>query len=219
VTKLEFNERDHSYTLDGKPVPSVTQILDAVVPKPFQAAMYYGYRLARQGIDPEEKRNASALLGTEVHLAFAALAAGEKVEPFDYPDEAAGFISGLEQFVDQHGPEFLASERKTYSIKHQYAGTLDAYVRFTRGKYAGRTSRLDLKTGRYYPDSHGPQLEAYELAEVERGKDPSDFRAVLKVTPTGRCRLIESTDTAEDWLVLKRHYDSVIARAARTGKK
>jgi hypothetical protein len=216
MAELHFDEETHSYTLDGKPVPSVTQILDAVVPKPFQAAMYYGYRLARQGIDPEEKRNASAQLGTQVHLAFADLAAGEDVDPFDYPDEAAGFIGGLRKFIDTHGPEFLDSERKTYSVKHQYAGTLDAHVRFTRGKYKGRTARIDLKTGRYYPDSHNPQLEAYELAEVEQGQDPTDFRAVLKVTPGGTHKLIVSTDTADDWLVLKAHFDSIQRRSDRT---
>jgi hypothetical protein len=218
MAELHFDPETHSYTLDGTPVPSVTQILDAVVPKPFKSAMYYGYRLARQGLDPEEKRIASAGLGTQVHLAFAALAAGEDVDPFDYPDEAAGFIRGLWVFIDSHGVEFLDSERKTFSVHHQYAGTLDAHVRFTKGKFKGRTARIDLKTGRYYPDSHNPQLEAYELAEIERGQDPTDFRAVLKVTPTGRYRLIESTDTAEDWLVLKRHYDSIIARAARKTK-
>jgi hypothetical protein len=213
--RLEFDEATHVYRLDGVEVPSVTQVLDAVVPKPFQSAIFYGYRLARQGKHPEDTRTAAANLGTQVHLAFAALAAGDEVDPFDFPDEAAGFIGGLRKFIDTHGPEFLDSERKTFSVHHQYAGTLDAHVRFTKGKFKGRTARIDLKTGRYYPDSHNPQLEAYELAEVERGQDPTDFRAVLKVTPTGRYRLIESTDTAEDWLVLKRHYDSVIARAAR----
>jgi hypothetical protein len=216
VAELHFNEEDHSYTLDGEPVPSVTQILEAVVPKPFKSAMYYGYRLARQGVDPEEKRRSSALLGTQIHLAFADLANGNDVDPFDFGDEAAGFIGGLRKFIDTHGPEFLDSERKTFSVHHQYAGTLDAYVRFTRGKYKGLSARLDLKTGRYYPDSHNPQLEAYELAELERGHDPSDFRAILKVTPTGRYRLIESSDTAEDWLVLKRHFDSVMRRQERT---
>jgi hypothetical protein len=215
MAELHFDAESHSYTLDGKPVPSVTQILDAVVPKPFEKAMWFGYRLARQGLDPGVRRYEAAQLGTQVHLAFAAFAAGEDVDPFDYPEQAEGFIGGLRKFIDTHGPEFLDSERKTFSVKHSYAGTLDAHVRFTRGKYRGRAGRLDLKTGRVYPDSHFPQLEAYELAEVERDRDASDFRAVLKVTPGGTYKLIVSTDTAEDWLVLKRHYDSVIARAAR----
>jgi hypothetical protein len=216
--ELEFNAEDHSYKLDGKPVPSVTEIINAVVPKPFERAMWYGWRLAKQGLDPEDKRTAAAELGTQVHLAFARLAAGEEVDDFDYPDEAAGFIKACRRFIDEHAPEFLASERKTYSETHSYAGTLDAHVKFTKGKLKGRTARIDLKTGRYYPDSHNPQLEAYELAEVERGFEPTDFRAVLKVRPTGTYRVIESTDTAEDFLVLKAHYDSVQRRAARTKK-
>jgi hypothetical protein len=189
-----------------------------VVPKPFERAMWYGWRLAKQGLDPEAKRIEAANLGTQVHLALASLAVGEKVDDFDYPDEAAGFIKACRRFIDDYRPEFLASERKTYSETHSYAGTLDAHVKFTKGKYKGRTARIDLKTGRYYPDSHNPQLEAYELAEVERGFKPTDFRMVLKVTPTGRYRVLESTDTAEDFLVLKAHYDSVINRAQRMKK-
>jgi hypothetical protein len=218
MAKLHFDPESHSYTLNGKPVPSVTQIINAVVPKPFERAMWYGWRLAKQGLDPEDKRTEAANLGTQVHLAFASLAAGEKVDDFDYPDEAAGFIKACRRFIDDHGPEFLASEHKTYSETHSYAGTLDAYVKFTRREYTGRIARLDLKTGRVYPESHFPQLEAYEGAEVERGQDPSDLRAVLKVTPKGSYKIIESTDDFEDFLVLKRHYDSVINRAQRMKK-
>src|SRR5436189_91390 len=114
MAELLFEEETHSYTLNGKPVPSVTQILDAVVPKPFESAMWVGYRLAKQDLHPEDKRTAAANLGTQVHLAFAALASGEEVDPFDYPDQAAGFIDGCRKFIYVHGPEFLASERKTF---------------------------------------------------------------------------------------------------------
>jgi hypothetical protein len=215
MSELHFNADDHTYTLHGKPVPSVTEIINAVVPKLFERAMWYGWRLAKQGLNPEDKRTEAANLGTQVHLAFASLAAGEEVDDFDYPDEAAGFIKACRRFIDDHGPEFLASERKTYSETHSYAGTLDAHVKFTRGEYKERTARLDLKTGRVYPDSHFPQLEAYEGAEVERGQDPSDFRAVLKVTPKGSYKIVESTDDFEDFLVLKAHYDSVQRRSAK----
>jgi hypothetical protein len=215
LTELHFDPESHSYTLNGVALPSVTEIIGAVVPKPFAVAVQYGRRCALQGIDPDAKRDDAAKLGTQIHLAFASLAAGEKVDDFDYPDGAAGFIKGCRRFIDDHGPEFLASERKTYSETHSYAGTLDAHVKFTRGNYKGRTARVDLKTGRVYPDSHFPQLEAYEGAEVERGQGSSDFRAVLKVTPKGSYKIVESTDDFEDFLVLKAHYDSVQRRSAK----
>jgi len=217
MTELQFDAESHTYRLHAEEIPSVTTIIGAVVPRNWEAGVRWGMRLANQGLDPEEKRNTAAQLGTQVHLAFASLATGDEVDPFDYPDEAQGFIGGCRKFIDTHGPEFLASERKTYSEEHWYAGTLDAHVKFTRGKFKGKTARIDLKTGkRIYKESHFPQLEAYEQADVERGYDPSDMRLILKVMPTGNFSLVECTDTFWDFEVLLNHYKSVKAREART---
>lgn len=216
MTELQFDAETHTYTLNGQDIPSVTTIIGAVVPRNWEAGVRWGMRLANQGLDPEEKRNAAAQLGTQVHVAFSNLATNIEVDPFDFPDEATGFIGGCRKFIDAHGPEFLASERKTYSEKHQYAGTLDAHVKFTRGKFKGKTARIDLKTGkRIYKESHFPQLAAYEQADVELGRDPSDLRLILKVMPTGNYSLIEVTDTFWDFEVLLNHYRSAKAREAR----
>lgn len=215
MAELQFDAETHTYTLRGVRIPSVTEILDQVVPKPWTKAVWHGYRCGKQGLNPDESRNKAANLGTQVHLALAARAGGETVDPFDYPDEAHGFLRGVERFIETHGPEFIDSEKKTYSTRYSYAGTLDAFVKFTRGPYKARTARIDLKTGRVYKDSHFPQLVAYEEAEFERGQPLSNMRFVLKVTPGGTHKLIECTDTFSDFEVLLNHYRSVQARARR----
>jgi len=215
MTELQFDAESHTYKLHAEDIPNVTTIIGTVVP-PSEGLVRWKVRCAHQGIDPEERRNAAAILGTQVHLAFADLAAGNEVDPFDYPEEASGFITGCRRFIDTHGPQFLASERKTYSEEHWYAGTLDAHVAFTRGAFKGMTARIDLKTGkRIYKESHFPQLLAYEQADIERGYDPSDMRLILKVMPTGNFSLVRVTDTFWDFKVLLDHYRSVKAREAR----
>ncbi len=70
-----------------------------------------------------------------------------------------------------------------------------------------------------YPESHFPQIEAYDYAEVENGEPKSDLRMILDAKPTGKYRLIKSTDTFEDFRVLLDHYRSIENRKARKKKK
>lgn len=215
--RIEFRAEDHTYLVEGIKLPSVTEIIGAVVPRNWEAGVHWGMRLARQGLSPDNTRDKAAALGTEIHVALAELAAGNTVDKFDYSENAGGYIDGLERFLDAHQPDFFDSECPTASVSHGYAGTLDAHVKFTRGKYKGRTARFDLKTGKkVYKESHFPQVAAYEGAELECGKDPSDLQLILKVMPTGRYSLIESTDEYEDFLVLLAHYQSIQRRNERT---
>lgn len=211
--QIEFEPKAHIYKVDGLVVPSVTEIINATVPKPFDRAAWYGYKVARQGKRLDDTRNAAAKRGTQVHLAFRDWAMGCPPDPFDYPD-LDGFLEGLERFIDANDPDFHDSERWTASLRYKYAGTLDAFCTFRKGKYKGATARIDLKTGRIYPESHWPQLEAYEAAEIERGGGASDARLVLAVKE-GKYRFVESTDTFQDFKVLLRHYESIQARKKR----
>jgi hypothetical protein len=217
MPNIEFDAEHHLYKVDGKAFPSVTTIIKAVVPVPFERAAWFGYKAARNGERLDEKRNAKAALGTKVHLALGDWAEGKEPDPFDYPG-CDGFLVALDRFVDTNDPEFYDSEVWTASTKYGYAGTLDVFCEFHKGKHKGALVRLDLKTGRVYPESHWPQLEAYEQAEVERGKQASDVRMVLDAKETGKYRLIKSTDTFQDFKVLLDHYRSIEARKARKKK-
>ena len=216
--KIEFDPEAHLYKVDGKPFPSVTTIIKAVVPVPFERAAWYGIRLARQGKRMDETKNAAAAMGTKVHKLFEDIANGFEVDPFDHP-EAEGFLEAIGSFIEDNDPEFHDVESRTASLVHEYAGTLDAFCTLRKGKHKGCDVRLDVKTGRVYPESHWPQLEAYEYAEVERGKDASDRRFVLDLKPTGKYRLIQSLDTFHDFKVLLDHYRSAEERKLRRKKK
>lgn len=122
----------------------------------------------------------------------------------------------LARWLIGNRPEFLASEVATASMEHRYAGTFDLRARLHAGKYKGQIGLIDLKTTkRVYPDSHFPQLEAYEQAERELGEPPTDFRAVLHLPHEGEVRLVFSTDTFEDFRVLLEHWRSIERRKGR----
>jgi hypothetical protein len=215
---IDFDPEAHLYVVDGEPFPSVTTIIKAVVPVPFEKAAWYGIRLARQGKRMDETKNQAAAMGTRVHKLFEDIANGYEVDPFDYPEEE-GFLQAVDRFITENDPEFHDTEVRTASLAYEYAGTLDASCTLRKGKYKGADVRLDVKTGRVYPESHWPQLEAYENAEIEQGKGKSDKRFVLDLKPTGKYRLVESLDTFDDFYVLLRHYNSVEQRKLRRKKK
>jgi len=196
----------------------VTTIIKAVVPVPFERAAWYGYKAAKAGERLDEKRNTAANRGSRAHHALQEMAYGRTPDEFDYED-ISGFIVALDRFFEANDPEFHDSECWTASSIHGYAGTLDGFCTFRKGKHKGASCRLDLKTGRVYPESHFPQVEAYEWAEVERSKPKSDFRAVLDIKDTGKYRLVKSTDTFNDFKVLLDHYNSIQDRKARMKRK
>lgn len=208
---IDFDPDAHLYVVDGTPFPSVTHVIGTVVP--YDASGFHSWCYG-QGIRPEDYREKKAALGTRVHKAYESMALGYEVDPFDYP-ECEGFLDAIEDFVDKNDPEFHDAECKTASKVHGYAGTLDTFCTFRKGKYKGASARLDLKTGRVRPEANWPQLEAYEWAEVEQGKPASDVRLVLDVKATGKYRLVKSTDSFSDFKVLLDHYRSVEARKAR----
>lgn len=196
----------------------MTTIIKSVVPVSFEVAAWFGYKAARNGERLDEKRNAAAARGNKVHLALASWASGDEPDEFDYPD-LEGYLIGLEKFILANDPEWHDSETRTASAIHRYAGTLDACATFRKGKHKGALVRFDLKTGRVYPEQHFPQLEAYEWAEVERGRPASDLRFVLDVKDTGKYRLVKSVDTFEDFECLLRHYRSVQNRKKKMKRK
>lgn len=222
--EIKFDPARHLYVVDGEPFPSVTTIIKAVVPVPFDRAAWWGYKMAQQGLRMDEKRNSAAVMGTNVHSYFEDVANGWEPDEFDHsgvgdPDVFHGYVDAVHKFIDDNDPEFHGSEVRTASLEHIYAGTLDAFLTFRKGKYKGKSARIDVKTGRAYPETHWPQLEAYEGAEVERGQPASDARFVLDLKPTGKYRLIESLDTFQDFKVLLDHYRSAEDRKLRRKKK
>lgn len=149
----------------------------------------------------------------------------------DYPREHHGFVRGLAKFFTTYRPELVASEVQVLSVEHGFAGTFDleAHIQARVEDVKGRlllvpdtSSRLfilgDLKTSKYvYPTSHFAQLEAYEHARVENGRQPTEARAVLHVTADGFMQLVPSDFSFDDFLRLKASAE-VVERGDRLGE-
>ena len=160
--------------------------------------------------------------GISVHDAFETwCVTGNKPDPSIFPDEERGYVEGLNAFLDDVNPEPYAAEVMVGSVEHGFAGRYDARIRIPkecqvvfhrtpkRGpQYATLKAGVllgDLKTSKgVYMESHGRQLEAYELASVECGYDPTTARGILHVNAEGGYELVRSICTGQDFLdVLK----------------
>ena len=117
---LEFNSTDHTYTLDGERIPSVSDLLIPVT--------ILGYNLKRSSLDAFlDNRDAAAERGTKVHQLTQRLDQGKKIRRV-YPD-LEGYITAYEKFLEEHKPEWTMTEQMVHgTVKGiTYAGTLDRY--------------------------------------------------------------------------------------------
>lgn len=137
----------------------------------------------------EAKRNfqnykdAAAQTGKLAHeyleLWIKAKIRGEEYQgPLPEDPRAVNGVFSAFMWMDAHHVEWIASERKVYSLEHDYAGTFDglAYV-------DGMLSIMDFKTSNYLDRlKFGMQTAAYELAqEEEYGLDIKE-RWVLRLS-------------------------------------
>lgn len=135
MNELKFDPGKHEYFLDGKRIPSVTQIINSILP-PFQVDDWYLQR------------------GTAVHACAAYIARGKD---FDYDERIAGQVEALRKFFKEVKPEVLAVEQLLCSKAYRFAGTLDLYA-VVSGKYVliDYKGTCDLERGSL-------QLAAYSL--------------------------------------------------------
>ena len=155
---LEFLLSTHEYHLDGKPIPSVTQIIGAWDdPNPYWTP---------RGRDR----------GTAVHSAVQYLIQGDLDEDSVDP-QWAGYLKAFKDFQATVNPEFLAVEEMIFNRQFWYAGRVDM-----RCKVFGKEALVDLKTG----DSAtvGLQLSAYGMCYP--GRPMPTF--ALKLMPNGDYR-------------------------------
>lgn len=178
-------------------------------------------------------RDKAGQRGVTVHDALEKWALdGTVPNPDRWPDEQSGYVHGLVSFLEAAAPEPQQTEVMVGSRTHKYAGRYD--LRCTIGErrlctmlkkdaivdsdFPGGRVLLDLKTtGNVYPEQF-LQLEAYEVAGVECGYDPTDFRAVLHVTQDGLYQFRVSPASGEDFLAVKACYDATTALKERVKK-
>lgn len=236
---ITFCEKPRGYTVNGTPVPSVTQVL-GILDKPalvgwtakitaegaWKLARRKGYKMPDEpwqfirdlkgmGYDHRSYSKDAAARGTIVHTCLEEwIKEGKIPVAGKVPKPAQGYVRGLAKFLIERQPEFLESETVVGSAVHGFAGTRDT-VCILKDKQHGRTL-IDLKTSkRVYPTSHFPQLRAYEIAGVECGEEPTDKQGILRVGADGTYEIVWSCATDEDFLAVLRCYKAQQALTAR----
>lgn len=179
MAELAFDEARHEYRLDGKPLPSVTQVLSI---------------LQDFGAVPAEVLERSAEFGTHVHQAVHLFNEGTLDE--DALDPAlVPYLSDWKKFLADTAATVQLSELRLADGKLGFAGTLDTVV-----KMVASPVLIDIKTGQV-PRTVGPQLAAYQYLLKSNNYGAIRRRLCVQLTGEGY-RLHERKDPA-DWSVFQ----------------
>lgn len=169
--RIEFAEEGHEYRVDGRRVPSVTQVL---------APLY-----DLDAIPPAVLSHKRAI-GQAVHRAIEFDLQDDLDEATLHP-EVAPYMAGWRKWRIDRGFESFASEKRVAHPIYGYAGTLDLHGRITKKlfpeKHAPGETVIDLKTTFDIADAVGLQLAAYQNALGPQAK--SDKRLALQLKPDG----------------------------------
>lgn len=175
---LEFNEERHEYRLNGRIVPSVTDVLQPL--------------LMLDGI-PWEILEAARIFGQHVHLGCHYHNTGE-LEWDTLDDKLAAYVRGYLKFLADTGFVVLASEERVASVVCGYAGTLDVRGLLRGRSKTGRTALIDIKSTATLPRTVGPQTAGYQNAYTETTGEKIADRYCLHLGPD-TYKLVKLTDS------------------------
>ena len=147
---VEFDPGPHAYRLNGRAVPSVTQVLQLIEDW--------------SHVDPELLARA-ATFGNHVHEAVHLFCMGTLHWPSLDPN-LRPYVEQFSRFLAESGADVLASELIVGSQRYGYAGTLDLILSVRRLKRQ-RTMLCDVKSGLVPQRTVGPQTAAYAKAARE----------------------------------------------------
>ena len=168
MAQLIFNEENHTYTLDGKPLMSVTQILRPI-----------GGDYSKIPPDVLEK---ARVRGVASHKACELYDLG--ILDFDSVDDTVQqYLNGWIKFMKEHDYEHVASENIMVSEKYMYAGTADKLCLLD-----GVETVIDLKCTAKIAPATAIQTAAY--AEMSNSKR----RLCVRLKPDGTYEKREYTD-------------------------
>jgi hypothetical protein len=176
MARFEFDPAAHRYTLDGRELPSVTQIL--------------------RGLDDFSNVPARVLekardRGSRVHAACNLDVLGI-LDENTVDDEVAPYLAQFRKFLRESGFTPTLTECRVYDERLWYAGTLDLF-----GDLPGCIDvQIDIKSGAI-PRSVGPQTAAYSNGLYKRAGIMTRKRFVLKLE-AGKYSLIQ-LDRADDF--------------------
>lgn len=202
--RLEFEEASHTYTLEGRPIPSVTQILaetgfcdwlTRVPPTVLAKATHRGRAVHRAAQLYDERRLDYATVAPDLH----------------------GYLWAYELWIQESGFRPRLIEHRFHHPVYQYAGTLD------REGVLGSDDEavVDLKTGlmnRFRMSAAALQLAAY-LHSLE--KPLLRRRLALELRVDGSYRVYEypQSDAARDFQIFLAAMSVANYQRAHGGRK
>ena len=172
---ITFDPDTHTYTLDGKPCPSVTEIT---------RFLHYKAEYADR-----ESRDRAARKGTAIHELTALIDYGENVE---IPPELFGYVLAWENFKRDYRVEVLAIEQMlggyVFGV-YALCGTLDRRVRIEKQR-----GLIDIKTGwQIQKLPLQAQLNGYDTIDDEH----NDFLMGVYLRPDATYTLYEAPENYE----------------------
>lgn len=141
MPQIDFDPVTHTYKIDGRILPSVTQVLESVGISDFSM------------VSPDVLRDAQQL-GTDVHRLLELYDKGT-IDYDTVSDYIAPYLPPWVDFLETTGAKIIEIEKKVYCERYQYVGTLDRILEIN-----GKLSVLDIKTGGNQL-SHSIQTAAY----------------------------------------------------------
>lgn len=172
---LTFDEASHSYFWQGKPVPGVTSVLNA---------LHNFDNVPEAIIKPAQDR------GTAVHLACEYDDKGI-LDESSLDDRIVGYLQAWRQFRSDNATEWTHIEHQCFHKVLRYAGTLDR-----AGTINGDKWLIDIKTSITSHPVWGVQTAAYSNAA-----DLTDHkRGTIQLRADGTYRFHE-WKSSNDWPV------------------
>ena len=153
---IEFDESRHLYKVNGRVIPSVTQILN------HNKQNFY-------------KDNGADITGTIVHKLLEDYDNGKNVD--FYGEEYLTYLEQYKAFKEDYEPSWDHIERRVYDEFMEYCGTVDR-----AGFFKNKRVVLDIKTGSSVPAWAALQTAAYANA-LYPNDYPDVFRMVLHINP------------------------------------
>lgn len=150
---LDYDDKAHSYKVDGIKVPSVTRVVDGCFPKNLTDwAVTLGeeeyHRILDEALD----------IGNYTHEWIETYLKQSHATP-DVGHSSFKSIKSFLKWDSDYEPEWIDSERKIYCDRFKYAGTVDAVA-----KINGRVCVIDFKTSKKIYKPYHLQVTAYAQA-------------------------------------------------------
>lgn len=178
--ELTFRDEDHTYTLNGLEIPSVTTLM-----KPLSAEAY-------KTVDPDTL-NKAARRGTAVHNALENYA---KFGIEDIDPDLRGYFDAFLNWWELRKPEPIATEHRLYHKIMRYAGTADLICLID-----GKVTLVDYKTSSQVNTKMcAVQLEGYDRALESHGIEIGN-RLILHLSKNGY-QEVPFQRSGKCWMVL-----------------